>query len=123
MIKDKEKVLDMEWFHIASNLFIFRPWQLFVEAEIEEMKIIPIWVIVRRLPMELQDEDGFSVGDSAIGMSLFVDKFTKEAQRSTYVRICVEIGADYEYLDAIIVMLDKQKVYLQLVEYNLKPPH
>lgn len=61
-MEDKQKFLDMG---IASNLFVIRPWQLFVEAEIEEMKTIPIWVIIKRLPIELWDEDGFSVVRSA----------------------------------------------------------
>lgn len=52
-MEDKQKVLDMSYFLMASNIFVIRPWHLFVEVEIEEMKIIPIWVIIKRLPMEL----------------------------------------------------------------------
>lgn len=46
-IEDKQKVLDMGCFHIASNLFVIQPWHLFIEAEIEEMKTISIWEIIK----------------------------------------------------------------------------
>lgn len=40
------KVFEIGCFHIASQLFLVRPWKLFIEVELEEMKIIPIWVIL-----------------------------------------------------------------------------
>lgn len=56
--EDRQKVLDMGSLHIESNLFVIRPWWLFVEAKIEEIKRIQIWPIVKRLLVELWDEDG-----------------------------------------------------------------
>lgn len=35
---DRNKVLEIGCPHIACKLFVVRPWQLFVEAKLEEMK-------------------------------------------------------------------------------------
>lgn len=37
--EDIEKVLEIGCFHIASQLFIVRPWQLLVEAELKKMNL------------------------------------------------------------------------------------
>lgn len=42
MKEDRLKVLDKGCIYIASQLFIVRPWQFFIEAEVEEMKTILI---------------------------------------------------------------------------------
>lgn len=41
-MKIEKKVLDIRCFHVASQLFIVRPWQFFMETELEDMKTIPI---------------------------------------------------------------------------------
>lgn len=112
----------MGCFHIASNLFVTRPWHFFVEVKIVEMKTIPIWAIIKRLPIELWDDDGFSAIGSAIGCPLFVDRLTEEATRTSYARICIKIDPDCEYPESIPVVLDERKTYLLPVEYNWKPP-
>lgn len=48
---EKQNVLDMVCFRIASNLFVIKPWHFFVQAKIEEMKTNPIWVIIKGMPM------------------------------------------------------------------------
>lgn len=79
-------------------------------------------MIIKRLPVELWDEDGFSDVGSAIELPLFVDRLTEEAKRTMYARICIEIDVDCEYPDAIPVVLDQRRVYLLPVEYDWKPP-
>lgn len=89
--EDRVRVLELGCLHIVSQLFVVRPWQLFVEAELEEMKTIPIWVIVKRFPMELWDEEGFSVVGSAVGNPLFTNTLTEKRRRTSRARICMEI--------------------------------
>lgn len=40
--EDRLKVLEIGCIHIASQWFVVRPWQLFFEADLEDMKTIPI---------------------------------------------------------------------------------
>lgn len=44
--EERERVLELGCLHIASQLFVMIPCQLFVEANLEEIKMIPIWVKV-----------------------------------------------------------------------------
>lgn len=74
--EDRSKVLEIGCIHIASQLFVLIPWQLFMEAELEEIKTIPIWIIVKRFPIGLWDDKGFSVVVNAVGNPLFTDKLT-----------------------------------------------
>ncbi|KAF5199887.1 hypothetical protein FRX31_010524 [Thalictrum thalictroides] len=45
--EDRKQVLEMGSLHIASQLFILRPWKLFVEAEFNDLKTIPVWVVMK----------------------------------------------------------------------------
>lgn len=95
--EDRERVLETRCFHIASQLFVVKPWHLFVEMELEDMKTIPIWVIFKKFPMELWDEEGFSLVASVIGNPLFTDRLVEERKRTSYARICVEIDTNCKY--------------------------
>ncbi|KAF5194179.1 Rna exonuclease, partial [Thalictrum thalictroides] len=88
---DRKRVLELGSLHITSQLFILRPWKLLVEAEFNDLKTIPIWVVMKRFPMELWDDEGFGRVASTIGKPLFVDKLTESMTRTSYARVCVEI--------------------------------
>ncbi|KAF5181014.1 hypothetical protein FRX31_029400, partial [Thalictrum thalictroides] len=85
--EDRKQVLEMGSLHIASQLFILRPWKLFVEAEFNDLKTIPVWVVMKKFPMELWDDEGFGRIVSAIGTPLFVDKLTETMARISYARV------------------------------------
>ncbi|KAF5196945.1 hypothetical protein FRX31_013469 [Thalictrum thalictroides] len=80
--EDRKQVLEMGSLHIASQLFILRPWKLFVEAEFNDLKTIPVWVVMKKFPMELWDDEGFGRIASTIGTPLFVDKLTETMART-----------------------------------------
>lgn len=119
--EDREKVLEVGCFNIASQLFIVRPWQLFVEAELEDMQTIPIWVIFKKFPIELWDEEGFNIVGSTVGNPLFIDKLTEERKRTTYTRIYVEIDTQSKYYETVTVVADKFRAYNLPIEYNWRP--
>ncbi|KAF5208173.1 hypothetical protein FRX31_002240 [Thalictrum thalictroides] len=83
---DRKQILELGSLHIASQLFILRPWKLFVEAEFNDLMTIPIWVVMKRFPMELWDDEGFGRVASTIGKPLFVDKLTESMTRTSYAR-------------------------------------
>lgn len=82
------------------------------EAEIIEMRTIPISVIIKILLTELWDEDGFSIVGSAIGYPLFASRLTEEGKRTSYARIYVEIATECEYPEVTHVVLDERRAYL-----------
>lgn len=77
------------------------------------MKTIPIWVIFKRLPIELGDE-GFSVVGSDIGIPLFTYTLTS--------RICVEIDTKCKFSNNVTMVVDNTKADNLPVEYNWRPP-
>ncbi|KAF5193761.1 Dna polymerase iii, partial [Thalictrum thalictroides] len=99
-----------------------RSWKLFVEAEMKEMKTVPIWVILKGYPMELWDRKGFSKVGSTIGVPLFVDKLTEERRRPAYARMCIEVDTSCKFHKDVTMVLDQKKAFTIPVEYNWKPP-
>ncbi|KAF5199969.1 hypothetical protein FRX31_010444, partial [Thalictrum thalictroides] len=83
--EDRKAVLEMGSLHIASQLFILRPWKLFIEAEFNDLKTIPIWVVMKKFPMELWDDEGFGRVASTIGTPMFVDKLTETMAKTSYL--------------------------------------
>ncbi|KAF5199868.1 Rna exonuclease [Thalictrum thalictroides] len=120
--EDMSNVVEMGSFHVASQLCIIRPWKLFLEDEVREMKTIPIWVILKQFPLELWDNEGFSMVCSAIGVPLFTNKLTEERRRTSYVRVCVEVDVNYKYPKEINVVLDRSREIKIACEYNWRPP-
>ncbi|KAL5706225.1 hypothetical protein ACHQM5_024423 [Ranunculus cassubicifolius] len=120
--EDKQVAIDMGNFHIASQVFLVRQWEPFVEADINNLKTIPIWILLKNYPMEMWDDEGFSSVASAVGEPLFVDKLTEEKKRTEYARVCVEVHVDDKYPDVIPIIIDNKKAISINVEYNWRPP-
>ncbi|KAF5187780.1 hypothetical protein FRX31_022633, partial [Thalictrum thalictroides] len=118
---DRKQGLEMGSLHIASQLFILRPWKLFIEAEFSDLKTIPIWVVMKKFPMELWDDEGFGRVASTIGTPLFVDNLTESMTRTSYARVCVEIDTKCTYPDHATVVLDEKRTFKIPFEYNWKP--
>lgn len=116
------KVLEIGCIHIESQVFVVWPWHLFVKTELEEMKTIPIWVIFKRFPMELWDEERFSVVRNTVGNPLFTDTLIEDRKRTPYAKICVEIDMKCKYPNNVTVVVDTRKAYNLPIEYNWRPP-
>lgn len=116
--EDREKVLEIGCLHVVSQLFVVRLWQLFVESQLEDMKMIHIWVIFKKLPIELWDDEGFNIIGSSVGNQLFTDKLTQEKKRINYARICVELDIKWKYPNTVMVVVDNRKAYSLPIEYN-----
>lgn len=86
------------------------------------MQMIPIWVIFKRFPMEMWDDEGFSLMGSPVGNPLFTDRLTEERKRTSFTRICVEIEVKCKYPNSVTVVVDEKKAYNLPVEYNWRPP-
>ncbi|KAL5697239.1 hypothetical protein ACHQM5_030902 [Ranunculus cassubicifolius] len=118
---ERRAALEMGSLHIASQLFYIQEWKPFIEAELQELKTIPLWVIIHEFPEELRNEKGYSQVASAIGQPMFVDKRT-ERKETSYARICVEIDTNCAYIDTVQVQIDGAKEFKLQAEYKWKPP-
>ncbi|KAL5724191.1 hypothetical protein ACHQM5_007483 [Ranunculus cassubicifolius] len=119
---DRAQALEYGNFHIASQIFLVRPWKLFVEADLKNLETLPIWVIFKNMPEELWDKKGFSRVASAVGEPLFTDRKTESKTRAEYARICIEVKATSNFPTVVPIVVDKKKVFKVAVEYNWRPP-
>ncbi|KAF5188934.1 Zinc knuckle (CCHC-type) family protein [Thalictrum thalictroides] len=119
---DRRRVLDTGSVHIAGKMIITRPWEVFHEVDINELKTIPIWVILQNLPLEMWNNKGFSQVGSVVGKPMHADRLTETMARTSHARICVEITPDCTYPESIKIVLDNRKAILVKCEYNWKPP-
>ncbi|KAK9053516.1 hypothetical protein SSX86_027508 [Deinandra increscens subsp. villosa] len=97
-----------------------------------EPSSIPIWVTVHNVPIELWSGRGISKLMSGVGIPLLMDKMTQErcikpAGKIGYVRVLVEVSADYELPKDIEIEFPSinnrpPRIAKLDVSYQWKPP-
>ncbi|KAF6139263.1 hypothetical protein GIB67_021473 [Kingdonia uniflora] len=120
--EDREKVLELGSQHIANRLFVIRPWCLNIEKEITNLRIIPIWVILRKIPNYLWNPEGIGLIASVIGVPICLDRATEEKTRLNYARVCVEINYESELPYIVPFDVDDGEVAHIEAEYAWLPP-
>lgn len=53
--------------------------------------IVPIWIELKGVPLELQTREGLSCIANVIGIPLYMDRATKKFSRVNFVKVCVEV--------------------------------
>ncbi|KAL5706635.1 hypothetical protein ACHQM5_024778 [Ranunculus cassubicifolius] len=118
----RSDALEIGSFHIASQFFLVQPWRPFIEADLHELKTVPIWVILHKYPDDMWDELGFSQVASTIGKPMYPDKQTETKVHTDFARVCVEIDTECTYPEVVPVIIDGGKKLCIPVEYKWKPP-
>lgn len=118
--EDRTRVLEIGSVHIVSKLFLIRPWTPFIEQQIESIKTVPIWMILRGVPLHLWNASGFSKIASLVGKPILTDAPTALKTRLAFARIYVEVDADCKYPTKLPFRLDDKK-YEVRAEYAWKP--
>lgn len=54
------------------------------------MSRIPLWIVLKRLPMELLTKEGLSMVASMVGMPLYIDKATEQSRRINRARLLLK---------------------------------
>ncbi|KAF6175484.1 hypothetical protein GIB67_021974 [Kingdonia uniflora] len=99
--EDREKILKDGSQHMASKLFILRPWRPFIEVEKLDLNIIPILVVLKNVPINMKNHEGLGRIASSVGIPLYLDKATEEGTRTIFSRVCVEISTKCKYPEVI----------------------
>nr|GEV23354.1 hypothetical protein [Tanacetum cinerariifolium] len=78
----------------------------------EDVENIPVWVKLHRVPVMVFSEDGLSVIATKIGTPLMFDSYTSDMclqswGMSSYARAMIELQADMELKDTIVVAMLK----------------
>ncbi|GJW45516.1 ribonuclease H-like domain-containing protein [Tanacetum coccineum] len=117
---------------IGNNPLILKRCDPDVNLLKEDVGNIPVWVILHGVPITAFSEDGLSVIVTKLGTLLMLDSYTSDMcihswGRSSYARAMIELRADVELKDTIMVAMPKfvgEGFYMCTihVEYELKPP-
>ncbi|GJZ88116.1 ATPase, F1/V1/A1 complex, alpha/beta subunit [Tanacetum coccineum] len=119
------------WF-IQNNPLILKKWHPDENLLKEDVSTVPVWVKLHGVPVTAFSEDGLSGIATKLGTPLMLDSYTSDMciqswGRSSYARVMVELKADVELKDNIIVAMPKitREGYYTCnvrVEYEWKPP-
>ncbi|GJZ37873.1 nucleotide-diphospho-sugar transferase [Tanacetum coccineum] len=98
------------WF-IRNNPLILKKWHP-DENLLKEDVTVPVWVKLHGVPVTAFSEDGLSAIATKLGTPLMLDSYTsylcmQSWGRSSYARVMVELRADVELKDNIVVAMPK----------------
>ncbi|GJS95039.1 zinc finger, CCHC-type containing protein [Tanacetum coccineum] len=119
------------WF-IQNNPLILKKWHPNENLLKEDVSTIPVWVKIHGLPIMAFSEDGLSAIATKLGTPLMLDSYTSDKymqswSRSSYARVMIELRANVEFKDNIVVAMPKinredHYTCIVRVEYEWKPP-
>ncbi|GJR93137.1 putative reverse transcriptase domain-containing protein [Tanacetum coccineum] len=119
------------WF-IRNNPLILKKWHPDENLLKEDVSIVPDWVELHGVPVTAFSEDGLSVIATKLGTPVMLDSYTSDMfmqswGRSSYARVMIELRADLELKDNIVVAMPKITMEGHYtcnvrVEYEWKPP-
>ncbi|GJS21858.1 retrotransposon protein, putative, ty1-copia subclass [Tanacetum coccineum] len=127
-----DAILDNGPWFICNNPLILKKWNPDVNLLKEDVGNVPVWVKLHGVPVTAFSEDGLSAIATKLGTPLMLDSYTsdmciKSYGRSSYARAMIEVRADVELKDTIVVAMPKltREVFYMCnvcVEYDWKPP-
>ncbi|GKD22451.1 putative reverse transcriptase domain-containing protein [Tanacetum coccineum] len=101
------------WF-IRNNPLILKKWHPNENLLKEDVSIVLVWFKLHGVPVTAFSDDGFSSIATKLGTPLMLDSYTSDMcmqswGRSSYARVMIELRADVELKDNIIVAMHRIK--------------
>nr|GEX08006.1 hypothetical protein [Tanacetum cinerariifolium] len=101
------------WF-IRNNPLILKRWHPDENLLKEDVSIVPVSVKLHGVPVTAFSEDGLSAIATKLGTPLMLDSYTSNmcmqcCGRSRYTRVMIELRADVELKDNIVVAMPRVK--------------
>ncbi|GJV55825.1 copia protein [Tanacetum coccineum] len=99
------------WF-IQNNSLILKKWHPDKNLLKEDVSIVPVWVKLYGVPIMAFSEEGLSAITTKLGTPLMLDSYSSDMfmqswGRSSYSRVMIELRADVELKDNIVVAMPK----------------
>ncbi|KAK8555748.1 hypothetical protein V6N13_069830 [Hibiscus sabdariffa] len=104
-VESRDWVLTNGPWHFQNKPTILRKWQPNLQSLEFNMDMIPVWVHLRSIPLELFNNSGLSYIASAIGVPFYMDSITANRSRLEYAKVCVKVHASHKIPRAIPVEL------------------
>ncbi|GJV58813.1 copia protein [Tanacetum coccineum] len=127
-----DAMLDNGLWFIRNNPLILKKWHPNENLLKEDVSTVPIWVKLHGVPATTFSDDGLNAIATKLGTPLMLDSYTSDMcmqswGRSSYARVMIELRANMELKDNIVVAMPKIKgeghyICNVCVEYEWKPP-
>ncbi|XP_031401075.1 uncharacterized protein LOC116211024 [Punica granatum] len=109
-------VLETGPWHVERKFMMLQRWSpAFTEEELS-IKKMPVWVQLRRIPLQYFHPKGISFLASAIGKPLYMDRATALRSRLDYAKVCIEVEVENEIPNNLTVDLGNEHTVEVLVD-------
>ncbi|KAJ4828825.1 hypothetical protein Tsubulata_008903 [Turnera subulata] len=108
--------------HINGIPLILRVWDSNIKKLDVSSPVLPVWVQLSDVPLELSTREGLSYLASAIGRPLHIDKDCSRMLKTDHVNICIDVDFAKPLLSKLLVNLDGVLCSIG-VQYSWKPQH
>lgn len=118
---DRLSAIEFGLVFVANQLFL--AWHELIEQELTELKSVPTWVNLRKVPLHMWNATCLSKIASLIGKPIMMDHLTLTKSRMSFARVLVEVDINCNYLSSLPVYYKgKHIVDVDVdVEYSWKP--
>nr|GEV01818.1 hypothetical protein [Tanacetum cinerariifolium] len=107
-----DEMLENDSWFIHNTSPVPKKWTSDVNLLKEDVDNVPVWVKLHNVPIMAFSEDGLSAITTKLGTPLMLDSYTsamciKSCGRSSFARAMIELRADVELKDTIMVFVPK----------------
>ncbi|KAJ4823732.1 hypothetical protein Tsubulata_026162 [Turnera subulata] len=106
--------------HVNGIPLILRVWDSNIQKLDVSSPVLPVWVQLSNVPLELTTREGLSYLASAIGRPLHMDKDCSRMLKTDRVNICIDVDFAKPLLSKLLVNLDGVLCSIG-VQYSWKP--
>ncbi|GAV92979.1 DUF4283 domain-containing protein/zf-CCHC_4 domain-containing protein [Cephalotus follicularis] len=107
---------DVWGYHLA-----IRPWSQGMSLTLGECKSMPVWVILKGVPVQYWNKLGLSYIASVLGKPIHMDTSTTNRYALMYARVCVDMAATSTFPDSITLEMEDGSTTSIGVEYPWRP--
>ncbi|GAV92712.1 DUF4283 domain-containing protein/zf-CCHC_4 domain-containing protein [Cephalotus follicularis] len=107
---------DVWGFHLA-----IRPWSQGMSLSLGECKSMPVWVILKGVPVQYWNKLGLSYIASVLGKPIHMDASTTNRYALMYARVCIDMAATSTFPDSITLEMEDGGTTSIGVEYPWRP--
>ncbi|GKD44945.1 zinc knuckle CX2CX4HX4C containing protein, partial [Tanacetum coccineum] len=105
-----ESVMENGPWLIRRMPLMLNVWTPNTDLKKEEIKLAPLWVKLHYVPIVAYSEVGLSLISTQLGRTIMMDSYTSNMcvcswGRSTYARILIEISAEKELLESMVIAI------------------
>lgn len=108
---------------IDNIIIILEKWNMGLRFKTDLLSIMPLWIKLTNLELELRDRKAFSATASVLDKPIKVDRITVDESRVAFAKKLVEMEASTDFPSEVEAELRTGEDLKVQVEYMYKPLH